>query len=155
MAAWLESVLVCNAGLGGSCGAVTQVSGFVHRADALGLHVRSLLPPSHEVRQVCQISITGMITVTTDVTPALGPSTACSCQSIYHAVNQSNERGVNLREPDMTHWIPGLKALLNCGTTDNSSARMPGSVSYHIRTNKPADICVCLSSNGHKGPLQI
>ena len=43
----------------------------MYRADTSGIHVRALLSPSHEVSQVCQISVTGMAAVTIDVRAAL------------------------------------------------------------------------------------
>ena len=50
---------VRNAGVGCGCRAFTCLSGLLYRADPPGVHVCPLLPPSHEVSQVCQISPTG------------------------------------------------------------------------------------------------
>ena len=48
-----------HAGFRCGCRAFTCLSLLLYRADAPGVHVCALLPPSHEVSQVCQISPAG------------------------------------------------------------------------------------------------
>ena len=76
-----------HAGSGSCSGAFSCLCVKMYRRNPSGLHVRSLLPPCHEVSQVCKISSAGELqagfTLSLHASPALQSSMwhTCTCVS--------------------------------------------------------------------------